>query len=612
MAARARSGKREPSSLRSRAVIRIFARSRLGSGSLSGSLGSLTRRLAQEASLSQALDAFLRAPSLRGARVGVVVEDLATGQRLAEHQADVDLVPASNQKLLISAAALERWGPAHRFETPILLEGTLSDGVLDGTLWIVGQGDPSFVSETLWKLAEEIRLRGIREITGGIGVDASRFDALRFHPDWEPVSSRAYYAPVSALSANYSSFRVDVVPGDKVGAPVALRLAPSLPYFRSAADAVTLRGGGQLVLDVDVLPDGTGESVRVSGAVSADRPTSTYWRAVALPERYAASLLRAQLEAQGVRVAPRVRVGPAPADARELLRFQGEPLSLQVRLLEKFSNNFVAEQLTKILGAEAYGPPGTWEKGTRALAAYLDGAGIADPANAIADGSGLSPRNHIAPATLAAVLRRGAQRFDTGPEFLAALPIGGREGTLEDRMRDGVAIRAKTGHLRRVAALSGIVPGPNGTTRVFSILVNGSRGDAEGVDAAIDRFAERLGTRASRRPPPRRLPGGDRATGARGARRPAARTLPARGRRRRGACRWPPGPSCTRPARSASCRSAGGAPRDSACRGVRSGPGAKSASGPDQSSPASRASISPVAGMICMSPSAPTGERAKL
>ncbi|MFI5314904.1 MAG: D-alanyl-D-alanine carboxypeptidase/D-alanyl-D-alanine-endopeptidase [Myxococcota bacterium] len=449
---------------------------------------------ADEATLSQGLNAFLHAPALRGARVGVVVEDLETGKRLAEHAPNEDLVPASNQKLLISAASLEHWGPAHRFETPILVEGEISDGVLDGTLWVIGQGDPSFVSETLWKLAEEIRLQGVREIKGGIGVDASRFDALRFHPDWEPVSSRAYYAPVSALSANYSSFRVDVVPGERVGAPVGLRLAPSLPYFRSAADAVTLRGGGQLVLDIEVLPDGSGESVRVSGAVSADRPTSTYWRAVGLPERYAASLLRAQLEAQGVRVAPRVRVGPAPVGARELLRFSGESLALQVRLLEKFSNNFVAEQLTKMLGADEFSAPGTWDKGTRALAAYLEASGIVDPAQVIADGSGLSPRNRVAPATLTAVIRRAAKRFDSGPEFLSALPIGGREGTLEDRMQDGaVPIRAKTGHLNRVAALSGVVPDPGGGMRVFSILVNGARGDAAGVDAAIDAFAERLG-----------------------------------------------------------------------------------------------------------------------
>ncbi|HXX47515.1 MAG TPA: D-alanyl-D-alanine carboxypeptidase/D-alanyl-D-alanine-endopeptidase [Myxococcota bacterium] len=451
--------------------------------------------LAQESALSQALAAFLKAPALRGARVGVLVVDLATGANLAAHAADEDLVPASNQKLLISAAALDRWGPAHRFETPVLYEGELADGVLDGTLWIVGQGDPSFVSETMWKLAEEIRLAGVREIRGGIGVDTSRFDALRFHPDWEPVSSRAYYAPVSAWSANYSSFRVDVVPGEHVGAPAVLRIAPELPYFRSVVDAVTLRGGGQLALDVDVLPDGSGESVRVSGAVSADRPSSTYWRAVGLPERYAAALLRAQLEAQGVHVAPRVRLGNAPAGAHELLRFQGESLALEIRLLDKFSNNFVAEQLTKMLGAEQYGAPATWEKGTRALAAYLEGSGIGDPAVVIADGSGLSPRNRIAPATLVAVIRKAALRFESGAEFVSALPIGGSEGTLEDRMQDGaIRIRAKTGHLRRVAALSGIVPAADGSTRAFSILVNGARGEADGVDAAIDAFAAKLGS----------------------------------------------------------------------------------------------------------------------
>ena len=451
--------------------------------------------LAQESALSQALASFLKAPALRGARVGVLVVDLATGARLADHSSDEDLVPASNQKLLISAAALDRWGPAHRFETPILVEGELADGVLDGTLWVVGQGDPSFVSETMWKLAEEIRLAGVREIKGGIGVDTSRFDALRFHPDWEPVSSRAYYAPVSAWSANYSSFRVDVVPGERVGAPAVLRIAPELPYFRSVADAVTLRGGGQLALDVDVLPDGSGESVRVSGAVSADRPASTYWRAVGLPERYAAALLRAQLEAQGVRVAPRVRLGNAPAGARELLRFQGESLALEIRLLDKFSNNFVAEQLTKMLGADEFGPPATWEKGTRALAAYLETSGIADPALVVADGSGLSPRNRIAPATLVAVLRKAALRFESGAEFVSALPIGGSEGTLEDRMQDGaIQIRAKTGHLRRVAALSGIVPAADGSTRAFSILVNGARGEPDGVDAAIDALAAKLGS----------------------------------------------------------------------------------------------------------------------
>jgi D-alanyl-D-alanine carboxypeptidase/D-alanyl-D-alanine-endopeptidase (penicillin-binding protein 4) len=279
---------------------------------------------------------------------------------------------------------------------------------------------------------------------------------------------------------------------------VRVRLAPDTPYFRTLPDALTLRGGGQLAVDVDVLADGTGESVRVTGSLAERREPATYWRAVALPERYAAAVLRAQLEAQGVRVGPRVRFGPAPADAREVLRFSGEPIALQVRLLQKYSNNFVAEQLTKRLGADLYGSPGSWQKGVRALNAHLAQLGANAPGTVIADGSGLSPRNRIAPSTLTALIRASSASFGFGPEFLSALPIGGRDGTLETRM-EGVSlpVRGKTGHLRRVSSLSGVVPGPDGQLRAFSVVVNGARGSSLDVDAAIDAFVASLGPAAA-------------------------------------------------------------------------------------------------------------------
>ncbi len=455
-------------------------------------LASGTR--AEDAELAPALDRLLRSPALRGARVGVVVEELRGGRRLLAHAPDTALVPASNQKLLVAAAALAHWGPSHRFETPILIEGELADGVLEGSLWILGRGDPSLVSESLWKLAEEVRLRGIREIRGGIGVDTTYFDDSYFHPDWQPVTSRSYYAPTSPFSVNYSSFRIEVAPGERAGATAQVRLAPDIPYFRTLADALTLRGGGKLTLDVDVLPDGTGESVRVTGSVSTVSSPSTFWRAVALPERYAAALLRAQLEAQGVRVGTRVRFGPVPAEARELFQFKGESVALQVRLLGKYSNNFVAEQLTKLLGAEVYGVPGSWEKGVRALGDHLRGIGAFAGGTVIADGSGLSARDRIAPSTLAALIRSSATSFAYGPEFLASLPIGGRDGTLETRMEvGGTPVRAKTGHLNRVASLSGVVPGEPGEWVVFSLLVNGARGSSLDVDAAIDAFVSSVG-----------------------------------------------------------------------------------------------------------------------
>ena len=463
-------------------------------GAIFASFGLVMQTPAEEGAGADAgLRAFLRDPAIRGARVGVVVADLATGESLVEHQPARALVPASNQKILITAAVLARWGPTHRFETPLLLGAAPdAEGVVDGALWIVGRGDPTLTSESMWKLAEEIRLRGIREIRGGIGVDVSYLDSIAIHPDWEPASSRAYHAPTGAFAVNYSAFRIEIAPGSKVGRPALLRVAPDVGYFRTRSDAVTVPRARRLQLEIERLADGSGERVHVSGAFPLAGDPDTFWRAVSMPTRYAASVLRAQLEAHGVRVAGSVRVGPPPPGARELLRFEGAPLGETIRRLNKWSNNFIAEQLIKVLGAERFGAPGTWDKGARALEAYLAESGIARRGGVIADASGLSARNRIAPTTLVEVLRSAALRFDSGPEFLASFPLGGLDGTLEDRMVERpVAVRGKTGHLRRVSTLTGVLPA--GERRLaFAILVNGARGGRLDVDNAIDRFVSSL------------------------------------------------------------------------------------------------------------------------
>jgi D-alanyl-D-alanine carboxypeptidase/D-alanyl-D-alanine-endopeptidase (penicillin-binding protein 4) len=442
-----------------------------------------------------ALERLLRDRALRGARIGVAVERMSDGARVLAHEAQAPLVPASNQKLLVAAAALSRLGPEHRIETPVWTDGELdAQGVLNGALWVEGRGDPGLVSEELWRLAEAIRLRGVREVRGGIGVDASWFDGARLHPDWEPTSARAYEAPTSAFAANYSSFRVEVEPGTTPGAPGRARVAPRVDYLALGAEVATLDRPGALAILIEPLPAGGGERVRVRGAIGRDAQPKTYWRAVAYPERYAASVLAAQLAAQGVRVVGGVRLGARPPDARELLRHRGERLDALVARMNKWSNNFVAEQLCKLLGAEAFGPPGDWEKGTRAVREALVALGIDDRSLVIADGSGLSARNRVTAAALVALVRAAGASFAWGPEFLASLPLGGRDGTLEDRMQgEAPVVRAKTGHLRHAASLSGVALARDGERLAFSVIVNGARGGWEDVDAAIDAFVAALG-----------------------------------------------------------------------------------------------------------------------
>jgi D-alanyl-D-alanine carboxypeptidase/D-alanyl-D-alanine-endopeptidase (penicillin-binding protein 4) len=441
---------------------------------------------------SAALDALLADPRLRGARIGALVVDLWSGETLASHEAERALVPASNQKILISIAALEHWGPSHRFATRLYAAGA-EDGVVDGPLWVEARGDPSLVSERLWSLAEEVRLRGIRAIPDGIAVDATYFGDSGHHPDWLPLSQRAYEAPTSAFAANYSTFRLEVSAAAAAGELARLDLAPRTDYFRLRAEARTVNGRGQLRLGITPLSDATGERIQMAGSVGLGRRESL-WRSVAFPERYAASVLRQQLEAHGIRVGPGIRFGSRPPDTPELLRFEGAALAELVASLNKYSNNFIAEQLFKCMGAERYGPPASWEKGAQALEAWLAEREMADPHTIVADGSGLSARNRISPRTLVALLRRGAMDPDSGPELLASLPLGGLDGTLRDRdLADRSGVRAKTGHLRAAAALSGVLPAADGRALVFSLIVNGARRGPEDVDAALDDLVSALG-----------------------------------------------------------------------------------------------------------------------
>jgi D-alanyl-D-alanine carboxypeptidase/D-alanyl-D-alanine-endopeptidase (penicillin-binding protein 4) len=440
------------------------------------------------------LAALLAERSLRGAQIGVAVLDLEARSTLFESRADRRLIPASNQKLLIAAAALEHWGPTHRFETPVFIDGDLDEqGVLDGSLWIEGSGDPSLVSESLWKLAEEIRLTGIREIRGGIGVDSCYFDAQRFRPDWEPVSARAYHAPIGAFAVNYSSFRIEVRAAATLGSPAVVSVAPRTAYLHVDSRVRTESQSGPLKIGVDTLPSGLGDRVLVHGVVSPNGEGKTYWRAVTRPEGYAASMLRTQLKAQGIAVSGPTRSGRVPPSARELLRFQGESVATLVQRLSKFSNNFVAEQLTKLLGAAVVGPPGSWEKGAEAISRWVETSGLPHRDVTVRDGSGLSARNRLSARALVGLLARVSERFEWGPEFVSALPLGGLDGTLEDRLNgEAIPLRAKTGHLRRVSSLSGYVETLDGRRLAFAVLINGARTPALDVDAALDRFVTRL------------------------------------------------------------------------------------------------------------------------
>ena len=164
-----------------------------------------------------------------------------------------------------------------------------------------------------------------------------------------------------------------------------------------------------------------------------------------------------------------------PETVTKLLTHESEPLTLALQGLNKFSNNFVAEQILKTIGAEKYGTPGTTLKGLKAFEDYLMGLGYQPDQYEILDGSGLSRQNRLSPQMMIDILRHVKNDLGVYPEFVSALGVMGVDGNVKNRMR-GVKsagrARVKTGTLNFVSALSGYFQSKDGETFAFSFLMN--------------------------------------------------------------------------------------------------------------------------------------------
>lgn len=462
------------------------------------------------------LDAALAARGFRGASLSVLVVERGSGALRFSRTPSRALIPASAQKLLVALAALDAFGPAHRFTTQVSAPAPPDAEGSIAALFVRGGGDASLTSEQWWRLAADLRALGVTQVAGDVLLDDSHFDRERWLADWQPVSARAYHAPVGALSANYGAFRVVAAPGAAPGAPALVRVDPPIPYLRLENAARTARRGARSAVTVARRAGAGFERVQVSGSVALDDEPKHVWRSVGNPLGYAGAVLRMQLEANGIEVAGRVRRGAAPPGAALLLDFAGFPLRRSIELALKYSNNMMTEALLKSLavadapGAQgdgagagapgnARGAQGNWEQGLRALRARLLALGVPLQGARLRDGSGLSRKNRVSAQTLVAVLRAADARFDFDAELLAALPMAASDGTLRERaLAAGQRLRAKTGSLEGVSALAGfarIAPGAGesgGRDVVFAILANGFKnGDLEAA-RAMDRFAEAL------------------------------------------------------------------------------------------------------------------------
>ncbi len=419
---------------------------------------------------------------------------------LLQVQPDRKLIPASISKIATAATVLEKILPGTRMKTTLLSDSNIQDGTLMGDIYLKGAGDPSFVSENMWVLVNNFTRQKINTIQGDIVVDDSLFDSLRFDPTRQDERvDRAYDAPVGAMSFNWNSINVYARPGKKTGDPALVFIDPENNYTQLISHVKTVEKCDDPCIQIDRSFDAKEkkERVTVNGKARLQQEGKKEILAFANithPDLWSGENLKSFLAQRGIRVQGNVRAGKVKDSAKILAESESKPIEDMVVDMNKFSNNYVAEMLTKNIAVASGASVGTLSEGLKVIRSLMGSMGLDENAFELENPSGLTRKNKFTPRAMWRVLDYVKKDFRIYPEFLRSLPISGIDGTLKKRMKGTVAeryIRAKTGLLTGVVSLAGFAGRSDGTVIPFVMMYNGNA-DAEQVRHFFDKLAIRL------------------------------------------------------------------------------------------------------------------------
>ena len=468
---------------------------------LLGVWGGAAGRPAVGQSLAQQIESLLQDGRTTQAFWGVSIYDLDADSLVYRRNSDRGFLPASNQKLFTTAAALDLLGPTYRYDTTLRFKGTTADSVMRGDLWLQGSGDPTFGStaqgrsDPLRAWAERLADMGVRRIEGRLLGDDEAFRD-DFYPDGWNVNyltrDKGEQIGVRASGLSYRDNSVPVrVEATRPGAPPTVRVLPegAVTYDNRAVTSSRWRGSTLLINRVFstnrlVL---TG-SVARSYAGVRNVPVSD-------PTAFTLRVFRERLREAGIETDLALvdldSLQTRPEAGPPLFVALSPPLADIVRIINKQSDNFYAEQVFR-----TYGWGGSARGGARRTERFLRRAGINPRPLTITDGSGLSRKNLITPRALRKLLVH-MDAHAARDAFLASLPRGGeRNTTLQGRLAQ-TGVQAKTGSLSFVRALSGYVLQADGTRMAFVLFANNYTGPSYQVTRTMNAIVRLLKRRPS-------------------------------------------------------------------------------------------------------------------
>lgn len=479
--------------------------------------------------LRERLDNIFASKAYANGRTSVSVWSITRNVALYERNPTANLTPASTTKLFTTAAMYQLFGGSSHITTDVRYDGTLgTDGTLRGNLYLIGHGDALLSVNDLEELADNVRAAGVRRITGNIYGDGSAF---------ESQTNRAIYSgdhedvvplpPIVALNVNRGTIAVVASAGrsgiasvqtipqsDAISLAVTKGPAPRItrsprvvkqrtPTSKKKQRGATKRTRRRASIDTlesnlrfgdappeprqrrrrapararvrassTLMPDGV-QRIAVQGSPGRNTTATVYVNA-AKPAQFAAGVFANRLRSGGIDINGAVGECQAPVGSRMLSQFK-RPLTEIVGIVNKRSDNYIAEHVFKTVGSVCGDHSTTAIRARRTVLDVLDTLGVLRNGCAFNDGSGLSRRNVVCASTQVQLLRK-IYSLPWGREYRSTLAIASYDGTIRGRMHGTAAsnnVTAKTGTLRNVSALSGYVTTADGEVLAFCFMSNG-------------------------------------------------------------------------------------------------------------------------------------------
>ncbi|BDD49105.1 MULTISPECIES: serine-type D-Ala-D-Ala carboxypeptidase [Phytobacter] len=415
-----------------------------------------------------------------GANLALMVQKVGAQEPDIDYHGKQMALPASTQKVITALAALLQLGPDFRFTTTLESKGTVTDGVLKGDLVARFGGDPTLKRQNIRNMVAILKKSGVQKIEGNVLIDTSIFASHDKAPGWPwNDMTQCFSAPPAAAIVDRNCFSVSLYSAQKPGDLAYIRVASYYPVNMFSQVRTLARGASEgQYCELDVVP---GDLNRFTLTGCLPQRTDPLPLAFAIQDgaSYAGAIIKAELKDAGITyTGTLLRQTQVNEPGTVIASTQSAPLHDLLKIMLKKSDNMIADTVFRMIGHAHFGVPGTWRAGSDAVRQILrQQAGVDIGNTIIADGSGLSRHNLIAPATMMQVLQYIAQH-DSELNYISMLPLAGYDGSLQYRAGlheagvDG-KVSAKTGSLQGVYNLAGFITTASGQRMAFVQYLSG-------------------------------------------------------------------------------------------------------------------------------------------